>query len=319
MSAAHAHVHDHDHCSGHDHCQGHDHRHHGERGARLVFLLTLATMGAEILAGWLYGSMALLADGWHMASHAGALGIAWFAYAFARRHARNPDFVFGTGKVNALAGFASAVGLLIVALYMAVESCARFFSPVPIAFGQATLVAALGLAVNLASAWLLRDSHESHAHDHNLKAAYMHVLADALTSILAIAALLGGRYLGLVWLDPVMGVVGAVVISRWAIGLVRETAAILLDRLGTGGPAASICRLVEEDPQVRVADIAVWRVGARDLAACLVIEDGAGRGSEHFRQRLAGVAGLARLIVEVRGGDRCAAPSASQGGAAWKP
>ncbi len=307
MSLAHDHVHSHDH--DHDHDRGHGrhrppHARHGERGARLVFLLTLATMAAEILAGWLYGSMALLADGWHMASHAGALGIAWFAYAFARRNAGNPDFVFGTGKVNALAGFASAVGLLIVALYMAVESCSRLFSPVPIAFGQATLVAALGLAVNLASAWLLRDSHESHDHDHNLKAAYMHVLADALTSVLAIAALLGGRYLGLAWLDPVMGVVGAAVISRWAAGLIRETAAILLDRMGPGGPAARICRRVEDDPRARVADIAVWLVGARDLAACLVIEDAAARGPEHFRARLAGVEGLSRLTVEVRGG-RC--------------
>jgi cation diffusion facilitator family transporter len=289
-------VHNHDH--GHEHA--HHHHEHGERGARLVFLLTVATMGAEIFAGWLYGSMALLADGWHMASHAGALGIAWFAYAFARRHAHNPDFVFGTGKVNALAGFASAVGLLIVALFMAGESFWRFLSPVPIAFGQATLVAVLGLLVNLASAWLLRDEHESHASDHNLKAAYLHVLADALTSILAIGALLGGRYLGLVWLDPLMGVVGAAVISRWAAGLIRETGAVLLDHLCVAGPAARICGLVEDDAQARVADIAVWRLGARELAASLVVEDAAGRGPEHFRQRLAGVENLARLTIEVR-------------------
>lgn len=287
-------------CDSKQHEHGHQHHHHGERGARLVFLLTLLTMGGEIFAGWLYGSMALLADGWHMASHAGALGIAWFAYAFARRHAANPRFVFGTGKVNALAGFASAVGLFIVALYMAGESCARFLSPVPIAFGQATLVAVLGLLVNLASAWLLRDEHHSHAHDHNLKAAYLHVLADALTSILAIGALLGGRYLGLVWLDPVMGVVGALVISRWAMGLLRETGAILLDHMDGEGAAQRIRSALEGDGAARVADIAVWRLGAGELAACLVIEDAAGRGPEHFRQRLAQVQNISRLTVEVR-------------------
>lgn len=301
MSAAHDIHHDHEHgCCGHHH-----HHEHGERGARLVFWLTMATMGGEIFAGWIFGSMALLADGWHMASHAGALGIAWFAYAFARRHAGNPDFVFGTGKVNALAGFASAVGLVLVALFMAGESVARMVSPVPIAFTEATVVAMLGLAVNLASAWLLRDDHHSHAHDHNLKAAYMHVLADALTSVLAIGALLGGRYLGLVWLDPVMGVVGALVISRWAWGLMRDTGAILLDHMGDAGPARRLCAAVEQGQGARVANIAVWRVGGRELAASLVIEDAQGRGPEHFHrclQEVQGMDGIARLTVEVRRG-----------------
>ncbi len=304
MSHDHTHGHAHDNCCG-GHHHHHHHHEHGERGARLVFWLTVATMGGEIFAGWLFGSMALLADGWHMASHAGALGIAWFAYAFARRHAGNPDFVFGTGKVNALAGFASAVGLMLVAVYMAGESVARMVSPVAIAFTEATVVAVLGLVVNLASAWLLRDDHESHAHDHNLKAAYMHVLADALTSVLAIGALLGGRYLGLVWLDPVMGVVGAVVISRWAWGLLRDTAAILLDHMEDSGPARRLCAAVEQGQGARVAEVAVWRVGARKLAASLVIEDAQGRGPEHFRRCLEGagdIAEFSRLTVEVRKG-----------------
>lgn len=284
------------HHDAHDHC----HNHHGERGAKLVFMLTVVTMGAEILAGWLYGSMALLADGWHMASHAGALGIAWFAYAFARRNSTNPNFVFGTGKVNALAGFASAIGLLLIAAYMAVESCARLFSPVDIAYGQATLVAVLGLLVNLASVWLLRDSHESHAHDHNIKAAYIHVLADALTSILAIAALLGGRHLGLVWLDPVMGVVGAAVIIRWAVGLLKETGAILLDHMGEPGLAARMRALLEDNPQTSVAGIAVWRVGGGTYAANVIIEDDVPRQPDHYRKKLEAIGGLTRITVEVR-------------------
>lgn len=285
---------------GHSHAAcNHEHNHHGERGARLVFWLTMVTMVVEIMAGWAFGSMALLADGWHMASHAGALGVAWFAYVFARRHADNIDFVFGTGKVNALAGFASAVGLVIVAAYMAVESTARLLNPVDIAFGHATLVAVLGLAVNLASAWFLRDADHSHAHDHNLKAAYIHVLADALTSVLAITALLGGRYLGYSWLDPAMGVTGSMIIARWAYGLIRDTAAVLLDRMPSPALAEQARRLLENGSRARVRHIAIWRVGPRRLAATITLEDAEPLPPEDYKARLAVIEELRHITVEI--------------------
>lgn len=291
---------------------GHDHHHnpdHGERGTRFVFWLTVITMAVEIFSGWIFGSMALLADGWHMASHAGAMAVAWFAYVWARKNADNPDLVFGAGKVNALAGFASAVGLILVALYMAGESLTRLLSPVPISFGPATLVAVLGLAINLVSAWWLRDEDHVHSHDHNLKAAYMHVLADALTSILAIFALLGGKYYGLNWLDPVMGIVGALVIGRWAIGLMRETGWILLDRRADKDLHADILRRIEQGGEVRVRDLYVWNVGPRRLAAHLTVEDGAPRPPEYYKDLLAEVAHLEHVTVEVHS---CPCPAESR-------
>ncbi|EKU75057.1 cation diffusion facilitator family transporter [Sphingobium yanoikuyae ATCC 51230] len=211
-----------------------------------VVWLTAATMVVEIAFGWITGSMALLADGFHMATHAGALAVAAAAYSYARRHARNPRYTFGTGKVGDLSGFASALLLLLTALFIAVESGMRLFEPVQVAFGEATLVAIIGLVINLVSALLLghdhshdhghSHAHDDHDHDHkgghadnNLRAAYVHVLTDALTSVLAIAALLAGRYLGWWWLDPAVGLLGAVVIARWAWGLMKDTAAILLD------------------------------------------------------------------------------------------
>lgn len=296
-------------CSNGHH--GHD---HGERGTRFVFWLTMATMVAEILSGWAFGSMALLADGWHMASHAGAMAVAWFAYAYARKNADNPDLVFGAGKVNALAGFASAVGLILVAVYMAGESSLRFISPVPIAFGQAIAVAVLGLAVNLASAWLLRDEDHAHSHDHNLKAAYMHVLADALTSILAILALLGGRLYGLGWLDPIMGIVGALVVGRWALGLLRETARVLLDHRVGDAIHADIQRRVEADMGIRVRDLYIWNVGPRRMAAHLTVEDTSPRPPEHYKSLVAQVPDLARITVEVHARP-CPAEEQSQSGA----
>lgn len=286
----------------HDHsCScGHAHHHdHGEHATRLVFWLTMVTMAGEILSGWLFGSMALLADGWHMASHAGAMAVAWFAYVWARRNADNPDLVFGAGKVNALAGFASAVGLFLVAAYMAVESLLRIVSPVPIAFGPATLVAVVGLGVNLVSAWWLRDENDTHHHDHNLKAAYMHVLADALTSILAIFALLGGRYLGLTWLDPVMGLVGAVVVGRWALGLLRQTARVLLDHRADQTLHEDILRRIEGDGRVRVRDLYVWNVGPRRMAAHVTLEDSQPRPPEHYKHLMAEVPHLDRVTVEI--------------------
>jgi cation diffusion facilitator family transporter len=281
-------------------CKHHHHEmDHGERGIRFVFWLTVVTMAVEIFSGWIFGSMALLADGWHMASHAGAMAVAWFAYVWSRKNADNPDLVFGAGKVNALAGFASAVGLVLVALYMAAESSSRLLSPVTISFGPAILVAVLGLAVNLVSAWWLRDEDHAHSHDHNLKAAYIHVLADALTSILAIFALLGGKLYGLNWLDPVMGIVGALVIGRWAIGLLRETARVLLDHRADQGVHADILRRVEQKGVVRVRDLYVWNVGPRALAAHLTVEDTVPRPPEYYKELLAEVAHLEHVTVEV--------------------
>ncbi|RPJ70129.1 MAG: cation transporter, partial [Desulfobacteraceae bacterium] len=210
---------------------------HGERATYRVIALTLAMMVVEISAGVAFGSMALLADGWHMGTHAVALGITALAYHFARRHADNPRFSFGTGKVGELGGFASAVVLAVIALIMAVESVQRLLSPLPIRFNEAIAVAVIGLVVNLVSAFMLRDRHRhshgagpAHHHDHNLKAAYLHVIADALTSLLAIVALATGKIFGWVWMDPLMGIAGAVIITRWSYGLMKDTGKVLLDR-----------------------------------------------------------------------------------------
>lgn len=242
----------------------HDYLHaHHDRNARRtgwVVALTAAMMVGEIVAGYATGSMALLADGFHMATHAGALGVAAFAYRYARAHAHDPRFSFGTGKVGDLAGFASALILAVFAIGIAVESAGRLLSPVAVDFADATLVAAIGLVVNLVSAALLFDRHDHdhhHGHDHNLRAAYLHVLADALTSVLAILALLGGRNLGWVWLDPAVGIVGAVVIARWAWGLLKQTAATLLDR--TDEHVAAQVR--EAAGEAAVRDLHVWHLG----------------------------------------------------------
>jgi len=209
----------------------------GERNTMRVIILTIVMMGIEVTAGILYGSMALLADGWHMGTHATALGITAFAYFYARRHADDPRYSFGTGKVGVLGGFTSAVVLAVVAILMSVESLERLISPEAIRFNEAIVVAIIGLVVNLVSAFLLQGGHHDHGHneahhhhDHNLRAAYFHVLADALTSVLAIVALFAGKIFGWNWMDPFMGIVGAIIISRWAYGLLQETSKVLLDR-----------------------------------------------------------------------------------------
>lgn len=223
------------------------HNQQGEKHTFYVLLLTLFTMVAEIVAGTLYGSMALLADGWHMGTHAAAFCITLFAYRYAKKHSHSARFSFGTGKVSVLGGFTSAIALGIVALLMVVESVHRLFNPESIQFNEAILVAVVGLSVNVASMFLLHDHHHhdhgdhhhdhhhenehehEHHHDHNLRAAYLHVLADALTSILAIVALIIGKFYGWIWLDALMGIVGALVIGKWTFGLVKQTAPILLD------------------------------------------------------------------------------------------
>ncbi|MDR2710340.1 MAG: CDF family Co(II)/Ni(II) efflux transporter DmeF [Burkholderiales bacterium] len=253
------------------------------RRTRYVVALTAAMMVAEVIAGWLTGSMALLADGFHMATHAGALGVAAWAYAYAKKHAADPRFTFGTGKVGDLAGFASALVLAMIALGIGVESVQRLLSPANIAYGEAIDIAVLGLIVNLVSAWLLggdhhdphhNDVHDGHAHPHehahhhdnNLRSAYFHVLADALTSVLAIIALTAGLYLGWVWMDAAMGIVGALVIARWSWGLLKNAGAALLDAADNASLEAEIREAIE-DGDAQITDLHVWRVGSGKFAA----------------------------------------------------
>lgn len=280
------------------------------RRTRWVVLLTAVMMAGEIVAGYVTGSMALLADGFHMATHAGALSVALAAYAYARRHARNPIYSFGTGKVGDLAGFASATALGLIALGIGVESILRLFQPITVAFGEATIIATIGLAVNIASAFLLsgghhhghdhdhdHDHHHGHGADNNLRSAYMHVLADALTSVLAIAALLAGRYLGWVWMDPAMGIVGALVIARWSWSLMRDTAAVLLDQTDDH-VAAEVRELVETPGDARIADLHVWRVGPQAHAAIVSVVAGPDVTRDTIRERLKPVHELAHLTIE---------------------
>jgi cation diffusion facilitator family transporter len=280
-----------------------------------VVILTAGTMALEIAAGALFGSMALLADGWHMGTHAAALGITLFAYRYASRHANNPRYTFGTGKISVLGGFTSAVVLLVVALLMMLEAVERLFAPQTIRFGEAIAVAVLGLIVNLVSVRLLgnEDHHHrgehahigayddhSHAHeDHNLKAAYLHVLADALTSVLAIIALTAGGFFEWTWLDAVMGIVGGLVISRWAVGLLRETGYILLDRQANEGLVAEIRSRLESDADTRIADLHVWQVGDRSAAAIIALVTHYPRPAKHYRGLLVGLPALAHVTIEV--------------------
>ncbi len=261
-----------------------DHGNHAaERGTRIVMWITLATMVVEIAAGWWFNSMALLADGWHMSSHALAIGLAAFAYRASRRHAADRRFAFGTWKIEVLSGFASSILLVGVALLMVAGSVERLLSPQPIAYVEAIVVAVMGLLVNVACALVLaRAGHPGHDHDHghghhhahtghqdlNLRSAYLHVLADATTSVLAIAALVGAWSLGWSWLDPLMGIAGAVLVGVWARGLMRETGKVLLDREMDHPVVAEIREAVEQGPgEPRVTDLHVWRVG-RDAYAC---------------------------------------------------
>ncbi len=301
-----------------------------ERRTWTVVGLTAVMMVGEIAAGSAFNSMALLADGWHMATHAGALGISAFAYRYARRHARDARFAFGTGKVGDLAGYTSAVVLGVVALLIAGEAIGRLRTPLPISFDEAIAVAVLGLAVNVASALVLARghgdpahapedphdrAHDPHAHDpgragdprhdhadHNLRSAYLHVLADALTSVLAIAALVLGRWAGAVWLDPAMGLVGALVIARWAVHLLRDTGRVLLDFAAAERAADAIRRAIEGRRGDRVSDLHLWRVGPGHVAAIVSVVSEQGATADEVRADVEGVAGIAHLTVEVRRG-----------------
>jgi len=280
-----------------------------ERRSWLVVGLTATMMLVEIVGGMIFGSMALLADGWHMSTHAGALAIAALAYRFARRHARNDRFAFGTGKVGELAGFSSAIILGMIALLIAYESVQRLFNPVPISFDWAIAIAVVGLAVNLGSAWLLREEHEHrhahphrdghhhHAHDHNLRGAYLHVLADALTSVLAIVALLAGRLYGWVWMDPAVGIVGALVIAYWSLGLLRSSGAVLLDTV----PDVRLLSRVKEQLEVgtdRVADLHVWRLGPGHVGVIASVVSDKPQPPDVYKDRLSGLA-ASHVTVEV--------------------
>jgi cation diffusion facilitator family transporter len=293
-----------------------------ERRTRQVMWLTAVMMVVEIVAGTVFGSMALLADGWHMSSHALALGVSAGAYALARRHARDPRFSFGTWKIEVLGGYTSAVFLLGVAGYMGYESVRRLFDPAPIHYGEAIPIAVLGLAVNIVSAWLLStgarghshghshgheaahghgDHHAAHAHhDLNLRSAYLHVIADAATSVLAIAALAGGLWLGLDWLDPVMGLAGTVLVGRWAIGLMRDTGRVLLDAEMDAPVVNEVREIVRELPEpARLRDLHVWRVGKGKFACILSLESDARLDPDEVRRRLSVHEELVHVTVEV--------------------
>ncbi|MDE1165468.1 MAG: CDF family Co(II)/Ni(II) efflux transporter DmeF [Pseudomonas sp.] len=300
---------------------GHTHDHvflgsqHDENAKRTlwVVMLTVVMMVGEIAAGYLTGSMALLADGFHMATHAGALGIAAAAYAYARRNANNARYSFGTGKVGDLGGFASALILGLVSLGIAVESVMRLLQPAEVQFGTAALIAVVGLLVNIVSALLLGHGHShdhDHAHDHdhehhhaghdnNLRSAYVHVIADALTSVLAIAALLAGRYLGWVWLDPAVGIAGAVVIARWSWTLMKSSASVLLDQTDAQ-MAADIRTRVEQPGDATVTDLHVWRVGPQAHAAIVSVLAHPPLDADSVRERLKPVHAISHLTVELR-------------------
>jgi cation diffusion facilitator family transporter len=301
------------------HLWQHNHRfniedNQAERNTRRVIILTLSMMIVEISAGYIFGSMALLADGWHMGTHAAALGITAFAYWYARKQSDNPNYSFGTGKVGVLGGFGSAVVLAVIAVLMGIESIQRLFSPVTIRFNEAIAVAVIGLAVNLISAYLLRGQHHHshdpghrHHHDHNLRAAYLHVLADALTSLLAIVALLTGKAFGWIWMDPIMGLVGALIISRWSYGLLVDSGKVLLDRDVNEEAVEEIRSIVESDSDNRVTDLHVWRVGSRHLSVILSIVTHYPKPPGHYKKLLAEYDEIAHVTVEVNSceGDAC--------------
>ncbi|CEJ11658.1 Cadmium, cobalt and zinc/H(+)-K(+) antiporter [bacterium YEK0313] len=282
-----------------------------ERRTWAVIALTAATMVVEIVAGTIYGSMALVADGWHMSTHAAAMLISATAYAYARRHAHDPRFTFGTGKLGDLGAFASAIVLALVALLIAWESLVRLANPVPIGFGQALGVAVIGLAVNLASAWLLggHGHHHDHGHDHddhahghadnNLRAAYLHVLADALTSVLAIVALLAGALYGWLWLDPLSGLVGALVIARWSYGLMRAAGGVLVDAVPDHDDLpGEIRRAIVRDGE-QISDLHVWQVGPGHHAAIIALVAPVPQPPSAYRARLAHLPALSHVTIEV--------------------
>ena len=295
------------HMHTHDHSFGQDRVRPGELKTLIVIAITATMMVVEICAGILFGSMALLADGLHMASHTAALSINAYAYVYARRHAHDTRFSFGTGKVNALGGFAGAVLLAVFVLIMAGESIHRLIQPVEIAFNQAILVSVLGLIVNGLSVLILNDhqhqhghSEESHPHhDHNLRSAYLHVLADALTSLLAIFALMAGKYLGWNVMDPLMGIVGAVLISRWSILLLKDTSKVLLDAQAPDDMLQAVREAIEADGYSTLTDIHIWSIGPGIFAAALTVSTNENLTPETFRHRIPSDLSIVHFNIEV--------------------
>ena len=287
--------------------QPHDfrHAHEGAAEKRLAWVVTITvvTMLAELIGGYTFGSMALVADGWHMGSHAAALSISVIGYVAARRFVGHAHFTFGTGKIGPLAAYSSAVLLGVVALAMGAQSVGRLIEPVAVHFDEALAIAVIGLAVNVACAWILRDrrehGHDRHHHDHNIAAAYLHVIADALTSVLAIIALVCGKYLGWIALDAIMGIIGAVVIAHWSFGLIRNTARILLDAEDTGPLVDRVRALIEEDTAHRVADLHVWSVGIGAYACIVTVVTPHGVSADELKAQLAQIPEIKHVTVEV--------------------
>jgi cation diffusion facilitator family transporter len=288
----------------------------GERGTRLVMVITALMMVVEIVAGWWFNSMALLADGWHMSSHAVAIGLSAFAYAMARRHAQDHRFAFGTWKIEILGGFASALFLLGVAAWMVIGSVERILDPKPIHYREALIVAILGLAVNVACVFILGQAHDprhdhhhghdgGHHHDLNLRSAYLHVIADAATSVLAIAALAGGMAFGWAWLDPVMGFAGAILVAVWAKGLLRDSSRVLLDAEMDHPVVEEIREAIATQPEwgneTQIIDLHVWRVGKGNYACILaMITSSPGLTAQSVRQCLSVHEEIVHLTVEIQ-------------------
>ncbi len=289
------------------------HNQKGEKRTLYVLILTVTTMVVEIAAGTMFGSMALLADGWHMGTHAAAFCITLFAYRYAKQNAHNDRFSFGTGKVSVLGGFTSAIALGIVALMMMVESIHRLFNPESIQFNEAIMVAVIGLVVNLASMLLLQDHHHhghdhhdhhshdhehEHHHDHNLTAAYFHVLADTLTSLLAIVALIVGKFYGWVWLDAMMGIVGAVVIGKWTLGLMKQTAPVLLDESINKSYRDEITEALT--PYAEIVDLHIWKVSGHHYSAAIALKNHSDKTLDEFKQLLSKFDKIHHLTLEVQ-------------------
>ncbi|MBI5429021.1 MAG: CDF family Co(II)/Ni(II) efflux transporter DmeF [Nitrosomonadales bacterium] len=282
-----------------------------ERNTLRVAILTATMMVVEIAGGWYYNSMALLADGWHMSSHTVALGLSVFAYYYARKYAHDPRFSFGTWKIEVLGGYTSAIFLVMVAGLMIYQSIERLIAPTPIHYDQAIAIAIVGLLVNLVSAWLLKDGHhhdhghghDHHGHDHhdlNLRSAYLHVLADAATSVLAIIALFGGKLWGLSWLDPVMGLVGATLVSVWAYGLLRDTGRVLLDAEMGAPVVEEIREVIAASPlKAEISDLHVWRVGKGKYACILSLATDNDVSPEYFKEQLSIHEELVHISIEI--------------------
>jgi cation diffusion facilitator family transporter len=302
----------------HSHDFGLDNKNSASK-VKIVFWLTTVIMLLEIGAGTWSGSMALLADGWHMGTHSAAFLITIFAYSYAKKYANSQNFSFGTGKVNYLGGFASAVALAIVALMMAIESIQRLLEPQSIHFNEAILVAIIGLVVNIASVFVLHDDHHhhhgahdahhehtseehshSHGHDHNMKAAYFHVLADTLTSLLAIVALLAGKYFGLIWMDATMGIVGAAVIGKWSYGLIKESSEVLLDKSIGNQSFEEIANTINNKYQGTIEDLHVWQVGPSHRAAIIAVASNQHVEPEQYKKILQHyIPQLSHISVEI--------------------